>query len=232
MNGRDYHKQPEGFWFHNFLYIVHIGFAIFIYGQTSYFVTFLSITMWSFHLNTLYFILLLLTDIAFYCFKTNKFEKLNYFLRNTFAQVVNHLSFLVAFVFWCFIIIGAFLNTDTMGRRDIMNVRRYIQTFYTHGICAIQILVDIYYRKREETFFKKNCAIFATIISVSYQLMVIILKYCMKVNVYPFIGKIGAFGVAMNSITISVLEIECYKVYLKLIKSANNDISSSNKKKI
>ena len=89
------------------------------------------------YFNTIYLFLSCLCDIYLFFFKSTKLEKLNYFLRYKFCNIINPISYLAFILFWILVIAGGIVRAFESPMKALFSI-------YANLLINIFIIIDLF----------------------------------------------------------------------------------------
>ena len=182
------------------------------------------LTIWSFILSSIYLILIFITDINFYLFKSTKLEKLNSLMRNYFSQIAYPFCYLITFEFWLFLILGLLVTNKNPFKDEGKKITRSFiyDVLYLHFGITIVMIIHLFLTKRENIKINKKMIVVNNIIMFLYVIDVIIWNYVIKRHAYPFMKSAGVgLIVGVTVFTFAVLNL-FYFIHIKIIDVLNN----------
>ena len=164
----------------------------------------------SLYLNTIYLFLACLCDVYFFFFKSTKLEKLNYFLRYKFCNIINPISYLVFILFWILVIAGGILRAFESPMKTLFSI-------YAHLLINIFIIFDLFINEHDIHKFSLINLLFILLYIFCYMIIIIICKI-KNIYTYEFLENIGVGGFVAYGILFIVFAVGCYFIHILILK--------------
>lgn len=197
-----------------FLVLFQLGMFIWLAIEMSFYTQYIHITNWSHLISTIYLFLSILCDTSFICFQSKKFEKLQYFVHNSFSKVAFPYCFMISIGFWMIFLFGLIFGVATFAKKGIeISIFRIIINIHLHLGITIIMLIELFFYPREEMTITIQSGIVNIVIFIVYATTACIAKYVFDKNAYFFMGEINIFGLICVGVAIFVLLIGCVFLY-------------------
>ena len=204
------------------LFILHLGIIIyFIFTlKPSQFLPHL--TNWSFVLSSFYLLSVLAWDTFLYFYGSNKLEKFNHFIRNSYSNIVYPYCFLISIGFWVILLIGFISPAETFLEKDQeITIEMIIINTYVHLCITAIMIVDLCFNQRDKTELNWCSNITNTIIYIIYIITVCIEKYIFDFYPYLFLKDLNVGLMIIVAIIIYALLIASIFIYNALTNKIN-----------
>ena len=184
-------------------------------------------TNWSFLISSIYLFLILIFDTNLYVFSSEKFEFINFFIRNSYSKTAFPYCFMITITYWLFLIFGLFFNINMYSKSRPKRVlfRVFINTYLHLGITLIMIL-DLFLTKREKVKFTFSSFIVNTILFIVYSICTYYRKFIKKINVYIFMERMDLLCSIFVAVIVYLLLIISFFIYMKISNIINYEYIS------
>lgn len=214
--------KPVTFYLMNGLILFHIYMFIYCLINFPVFSLKFHITNWSDYLSTFYLISIFVIDISLYCFKSNKLEKYNLFIRETFAQIAFPFSYMISIGFWSILLCGLILGVDTFKEGGIeITVNLVLVNLYVHLAIALLLTLDLYLTYRTVHGFNKKNFVAISLFFCIYLVVIFVEQFKFDQSAYVFMKDLSPLFLILGGIIIYTLLTGCYFLYLGLLKLFN-----------
>ena len=206
------------------LILFHLRFFIFMFSTFPISQILMHMTNWSFIMSSIYLFLILIFDTNLYLFSSEKLEKINFFIRNTYSKIAFPYCFMITICYWLFLIFGFLFNINMYSKRKpkkILN-RLIINTHLHFGITVIMIL-DLLFTKREEVKISPTILLINTIIFIIYSICTYIQKFVRRISVYIFMQNMGLISLIFVAILVYGIIIVSFFIYMKITNKINSN---------
>ena len=212
------------YYLQSILFIIHLGFIIYlcITLHPSQFLPHL--TNWSFVLSSFYLLSIFICDTLLYFFGLKNLEKFNYFIRNIFSNMVFPYCFLISIGFWIILLIGFISPAETFLKKgeeiplDIIIINIYVHL----GITGI-MLVDLFLSKRNKIKLNWYSGIANTILYILYIISICIEKYVFDFYPYLFLRNLNIGWMIIIGVSIYGLLILSFFIYFAVSNKINRN---------
>lgn len=168
-----------------------------------------ALTHITYHFNSFYLHLCLISDVSLYCFGSNKLEKINDFMRNKYSPVINPISYLVFFLYWILYAMG--------GMDKLEKLSFLLRSIYLHLIISLIIIIELFSANHNRQHF----SIFNLILCFVYLILYIFIALIATIEFnrppYPFIKEATIITLIIYFICFSVALIFCYLFHIFLL---------------
>ena len=172
-------------------------------------------TWWNLYINSIYFIVVLISDICLY-FNNRRMEKINFFFREHYSAICTTLTFLVSIIFWLMIYLPI-LITNQFSKINEMGT--FYENLYVHLIITIIQILDIFFAQKTFMKFNWNHIFGLTILFLCYGIVVAIEKFVKNFSIYPFFNDLKWWNFPFFIVFFVCCYCLIYKFcYLKLIE--------------
>ena len=187
---------------------------------------FFFLTFWSFWMNTFYFIIVTITDIYQFFFQNFRYEKINYFFRNTYSRFSFPLSYSITIIYWILYFLG---NNFLRVRKGFLP---YCFHIYMHGIITILLLIDLIINYHEYKPYNYREVIIISFIYFLYVMNAAFAKYFFNSCPYAFMEKASLYQLIISSLIVYMIVLNCYQIHVLLLKIKNDKINKKNREEI
>ena len=192
---------------YTFIMIIYINIIFFSPSQLLF------MTMWNFHISSIYLIILAICDFSLFVLKSNKLEKINEILREHLSPGFTAITYLVTFTFWVMIFpVLISEGNPNFGMNLYLNL-------YLHLFLTIFETIDIFlsYRKNKRIIIKYDFLV-AAIIMGMYAILTLILIFGFNMPVYPFLNNMTWYKAIGELLLFEIIAFLFYLVHVGLIK--------------
>lgn len=168
------------------------------------------LTLVTYHLNSFYLFICLISDVSLFVFKSQKLEKLNHFMRNKYCNVVNPVSYLVTILYWTLLFTG--------GITDIKDFHDFLVNLYLHLVISIFIIIELLSGNHNRHHFSKINILFLFIYLVLYCIDCGIAKYVFNSPPYIFVEESTVPVLLIYASVFMVVLVLCYLFHIFLLK--------------
>lgn len=204
------------------LIIFQLLFFYDMFHKYPFYQLFMHMTNWSFTMSTIYLFLILIFDTNLYFFSSEKLEKLNFFIRNSYSKIAFTFCFMITVCYWLYLIFGTLFKINMYStKKPKYLLSTYLFNTYLHlGITIIMVL-DLYLMPREEVKLTKSSFIINTLIYLFYLFCTYVQRYIKRIDVYVFMkGKSLGTLIFLAIITYGII-IGCFFIYMILANKIN-----------
>ena len=188
-------------------------FSLFIFNLK--FVHFYFYTTWGLWGVSIYLIVVLISDISFYCCNSEQLENLQKFMRNIIYKYIISISISIIILFWTLTFLGPeFMQKPKDKIESIFN-------YYLHGLNTFFGLLDLFLMPHENQ--EKNFLDFLiiSIIFFIYFLVCCFAKYFANFNCYQFLVNANFIQLISASFIMYIVVLNSYQIYMFLLNLKN-----------
>ena len=169
------------------------------------------LTTWTYWMNSIYLCVVLVCDVVYFFGWTQKLEKLQYFLRDSYCIVSMTFSYAVVILFWLL----TFLGPDFMAAPN--GTLETVLNFYLHGINTIFVIVDLFISEHKKIKFSVKYFIIISVIYWIYFGLGVYLKYELNFNPYTFMVNASFGQLVTSSFIMYIMVFNAYQIHLFFI---------------
>ena len=175
------------------------------------------------YFNTIYLFLACLCDIYLFFFKSAKLERLNYFLRYKFCNIINPISYLVFILFWILVIAGGIVRAFESPMKALFSI-------YANLLINIFIIIDLFINEHDLHKLSWINLLFILLYNFCYIIIIIICKIN-NIYTYEFLENIGVGGFIGYGILFIACSVGCYFIHVLILKIKYNYLIKNKEKK-
>ena len=204
------------------LIFVQLLFFIYTFKKIPFSFIIHHLTNWSFIMSSIYLFLILIFDTNLYIFSSEKFESINFIIRNSYSKIAFPYCFMITITYWLFLIFGLFFNINMYSKtRPKRVLLRILFNTYLHlGVTLIMIL-DLFLTKREKVKFTFSSFIINTIIFIIFSILTYYRKFIKKINVYIFMERMDLLCSFFVAVIVYLCLIISFFIYMKISNKIN-----------
>ena len=174
------------------LTLLQLGMFIWFSCALSFIAIYIHLTCWSFLLSTIYLLLAIICDTSKIIFSSEKLEKLNHYIRNSFSTIAFPYNFMITIGFWGISLIGIIFGAETFTKEGTTLPTFYIIfNLHLHLGITIIMFVELLLNEREDIKLSLLNIIINTVLFIAYVIMIYILKYSLNINAYVFMENMN-----------------------------------------
>ena len=162
------------------------------------------------YFNTIYLFLICICDNYFFFFKSRELEKINYFLRYKFCNIINPISYLVFILFLIFVISQGTLGAFTSPMKTLFSI-------YAHFLINIFIMLELFINEHDIHQFSWLNLLFILLYIFCYIIIIIICRI-KNIYTYEFMKNIGICGYIGNGVLFITCSVGCYFIHILILK--------------
>lgn len=170
------------------------------------------LTTWTYWMNSIYLFLVLVCDISLFATNSDRFEKMNSFLRNSYCIVSMSFSYAVVILFWSL----SFLGESFM--RLPKNTLETIFNYYLHGGNTIFVIIDLFLSEHKKCEFTYKYILIISGIYWFYFAVAAFAKYVNNFSPYTFMENATFGQLVVASIIMYIIVFNAYQIHLFFIK--------------
>lgn len=197
--------------------IINTSISIYLLITMGKFVIFF-ITMWAYYANSVYLFMVMLCDISYYWFSSEKLEELNYFFRRYYSIISMPFSYFVTLGFWSLVCFG----------NDVMTMKPTfwftMLAIYLHGLNTLFVIIDLKVADHYKVNFSLNHIGIISCVFLAYSSVLLISRYVVGFNPYPFMNLVNFPMLALIGIVMFGILLLCYWFHIFLCKDSKEEV--------
>lgn len=196
--------------------LINFGFFILscILGGALLFIFLTSLAHWS---NTVYLCVVCICDISVFFFKSDKLEKVNEFMRNTYSIFSFTFEYTVTVLYWMLVLLGD--SFMTFYTENALMLSFFI---YLHGIITLFLLFDLVLFNHQKITWSNSHVMILSGLYLIYFIIVSISKFGYGINPYPFLVNASVGQLIVCIVAFYIIVVNSYQSHIWFLKIKND----------